>query len=152
MELKRLRSTQDSLKWPVDNTDLPVISWKDCQSLFSAGWVSNKSNCSSTSNWKSSAHSYLWIYPWRFDIPWPTSRGQKAAGAIHRTRCNCGIFWWSIWTLQCSSQCSSDFLPCRSCINGWFFSCWLWSALVYFTEGLHTSWICTRCRLPNASR
>ncbi|KAJ7267465.1 delta9-fatty acid desaturase [Mycena rebaudengoi] len=31
MELKRLRSTQDSLKWPVDNSNLPVISWKDFQ-------------------------------------------------------------------------------------------------------------------------
>lgn len=31
MQLKRLRETQETLAWPSDNSDLPVISWDSCQ-------------------------------------------------------------------------------------------------------------------------
>ena len=30
MQLKKLRETQDHLSWPVDSTDLPVVSWESC--------------------------------------------------------------------------------------------------------------------------
>jgi stearoyl-CoA desaturase (delta-9 desaturase) len=30
MQLKRLRETQESLVWPPDSNDLPVINWQSC--------------------------------------------------------------------------------------------------------------------------
>jgi hypothetical protein len=33
MQLKRLRQTQEGLSWPLNNDDLPVISWESCMSL-----------------------------------------------------------------------------------------------------------------------
>lgn len=33
MQLKKLRETQDTLSWPSDNNDLPVISWDSCKFL-----------------------------------------------------------------------------------------------------------------------
>ncbi|KAG2058251.1 hypothetical protein BDR06DRAFT_980516 [Suillus hirtellus] len=33
MQLKRLRETQETLSWPFDNSDLPVISWDSCTYL-----------------------------------------------------------------------------------------------------------------------
>ena len=33
MQLKRLREAQDSLQWPQEGLDLPVISWQSCMYL-----------------------------------------------------------------------------------------------------------------------
>lgn len=30
MQLKRLRETQESLLWPSDSNDLPVVDWEEC--------------------------------------------------------------------------------------------------------------------------
>ena len=31
--LKRLRAEQDSIEWPQESRDLPVVSWKSCTSI-----------------------------------------------------------------------------------------------------------------------
>lgn len=34
MELKRLKETQDSLTWPSDSDDLPIINWESCKQTY----------------------------------------------------------------------------------------------------------------------
>ena len=31
MQLKRLKAKQDTLEWPMDSNDLPVIDWESCR-------------------------------------------------------------------------------------------------------------------------
>jgi stearoyl-CoA desaturase (delta-9 desaturase) len=33
MQLKRLRAEQESISWPEDNQNLPIISWQSCTIL-----------------------------------------------------------------------------------------------------------------------
>ena len=35
MQLKKLRQTQETLAWPSDSNDLPVVSWETCTLIFS---------------------------------------------------------------------------------------------------------------------
>ena len=31
MQLKKLKAKQDTLEWPIDSNDLPVINWESCR-------------------------------------------------------------------------------------------------------------------------
>lgn len=39
MELKRLKETQDSLTWPSDSDDLPIINWESCKQTYFVDWL-----------------------------------------------------------------------------------------------------------------
>ena len=34
MQLKKLKETQDSLAWPTDSNDLPIVTWETCPLIF----------------------------------------------------------------------------------------------------------------------
>ncbi len=45
MQLKKLRRTQDNLAWPLDNSDLPIISWEECTFLLLFSSCATRADC-----------------------------------------------------------------------------------------------------------
>jgi hypothetical protein len=68
MQLKKLKAKQDTLEWPMDSNDLPVINWESCGFLGLSLAVSYSHYLNQSKNSPRRAHSFsledlFTIYP-----------------------------------------------------------------------------------------
>jgi len=66
MQLKKLRQTQETLTWPSDSNDLPVVSWETCTFIFLLSPCSKRLRVmldSPRAVPNTPPRPHLWIYP-----------------------------------------------------------------------------------------
>src|ERR1700760_3872071 len=69
MELKKLKAKSDSIEWPMDSNDLPVVPWDSCTYLFIHMRTPHSSFfCSPRTIQNPPAHPHLRLHPRRIRI------------------------------------------------------------------------------------
>jgi len=105
MQLKRLRETQEGLRWAPDSNELPVVSWDSCvfSFRFLPGTLCSFFSSPGTIGQETTRFDY-WLHSRCFKVHGRAPRRQAPYRQDDWEGCDDSILWWCLRSLKRSSQ------------------------------------------------